>query len=106
MVDLAGSVGESVRTVRTGGTVALVGMLSGTTANLDLGPVVTRAIRLQAVTEGSRAMPEDMVRAIELHRMGPVLELAPQRIDSAAGVIGALPTDGHFGKVCTRAWDG
>ena len=106
VVDLAGSVGESVRTVRTGGIVALIGVLSGATTSLDLGPMVTRAIRLQAVTVGSRAMFEDMVRAIGLHHMNPVLELAPQRFDGAAEIIGTLPEGGHFGKVCMRAWDG
>ena len=84
----------------------MIGVLSGGTTNLDLGPIVTRAIRLQAVTVGSRTMLEDMARAIELHRMDPVLELAPQRFDGAAEVIGALPKGGHFGKVCMRAWDG
>ena len=67
---------------------------------------MTRGIRLQAITVGSRAMLEDMVRAIELHRMEPVLELAPRRFDGAAEVIGALTTGGHFGKVCMRPWGG
>jgi NADPH:quinone reductase-like Zn-dependent oxidoreductase len=105
VVDLAGAVGESARTVRTAGTVALVGVLGGAATNLNLGPVVTRAVRLQAATVGSRAMFEDMVRAMELHRLEPVLEVAPRRFDGAAEVIGALAGGGHFGKVCMRAWD-
>lgn len=104
VVDLAGSVDDSVRAVRTGGTVALVGVLGGATARLDLGPVVTRAIRLQAVTVGSRAMFEDMVRAIEAHRVEPVLELSPRRFDGAAEAIASLAGGGHFGKLCLRAW--
>lgn len=74
-------------------------------ASLDLGPVVTRAVRLQAATVGSRAMFEEMVRAMELHRLEPVLEVAPRRFDGTAGVIGALAAGGHFGKVCMRAWE-
>jgi NADPH:quinone reductase-like Zn-dependent oxidoreductase len=105
VVDLTGSVGESARTVRTTGSVVLVGVLGGATTTLELGPIVTRAIRLQAATVGSRAMFEDMVRAIELHRMAPVLDLAPQRFDGAVEVIGALAEGGHFGKVCMRAWE-
>ncbi len=105
VVDLAGAVGESARTVRTSGTVVLVGVLGGAAATLDLGPVVTRAVRLQATTVGSRAMFEDMVRAMELHRLEPVLEVAPRRFDGAAEVIAALAGGGHFGKVCMRAWE-
>ncbi len=103
--DLAGAVGESARTVRTAGTVALVGVLGGAATNLDLGPVVTRAVRLQAATVGSRALFEEMVRAMELHRLEPVLEVAPQRFDGAAEVVAALASGGHFGKVYMRAWE-
>jgi NADPH:quinone reductase-like Zn-dependent oxidoreductase len=106
VIDLAGSVDQSARAVRTGGTVALIGVLGGASTALELGPIVTRGIRLQAVTVGSRAMLEDMMRAVELHRMDPVLELAPRRFDGAAEVIAALSKGGHFGKVCMRAWDG
>ena len=91
---------------RTGGVSALSrGVLGGAATNLDLGPVVTRAVRLQAATVGSRAMFEEMVRAMELHRLEPVLEVAPRRFDGTAEVIGALAAGGHFGKVCMRAWE-
>lgn len=105
VVDLAGSAGESAKAVRTSGTVALVGVLGSASTRLDLGPVVTRAIRLQAVTLGSRAMFEDMVRAMEWHGVEPVVQFDPRGFDGAAEVIGALAEGGHFGKVCLRAWD-
>ena len=105
VVDVAGEITASVRAVRESGTVALIGVLGGASASIELGPIVTRAIRLQAVTLGNRAMFEDMARAIELHRMAPVLEVAPQRFDGAAEVIGELARGGHFGKLCMRAWD-
>jgi hypothetical protein len=73
--------------------------------NLDLGPVVTRAIRVQAVTIRSRAMFEDMARAIEFHRLTPALEVASRRFDGAAEVIGPVVEGGHFGKLCMRAWE-
>jgi NADPH:quinone reductase-like Zn-dependent oxidoreductase len=104
VVELAGQLDESVRTVRASGTVAMVGVLAGGGANLDIGPVVTREVRLQGVTVGSRAMTEDMMKAIELHRLIPTVEIAPQRFDGAADVIRALTSGGHFGKICMRAW--
>ncbi|MBV9811853.1 MAG: hypothetical protein JO326_03830, partial [Acetobacteraceae bacterium] len=64
--------------------------------SLDLGPIVTRGLRLQAATVGSRTTLEDTARAIELHRMEPVLELAPQRFDGAAEVIAGLAEGRHF----------
>ena len=49
----AGTLETSVRAVRVSGTVALVGVLSGVSGNLNLGPVVTQNIRLQGVTVGA-----------------------------------------------------
>jgi NADPH:quinone reductase-like Zn-dependent oxidoreductase len=106
VLDLAGLVNESVRTVRTSGTVALVGVLAGGSARFDLGPAVTREIRLRAVTAGSRHMFEDMLKAITLHRLVPAIEVAPQRFDEADAVIRSLTRGGHFGKICMRSWDG
>jgi hypothetical protein len=47
----------------------------------------------------------DMMRAIELHRLTPTVELAAERFDGAADVIRALTKGNHFGKICMRAWD-
>ena len=105
VVELAGLVNQSVRTVRTSGTVVLIGVLAGGRPEFDLGPVVTREIRLRGISVGSRAMFEDMMRAIDLHRLVPTLELAARRFDGAAEVIRALTKGNHFGKICMRAWD-
>ena len=103
VVEVAGLVNQSVRTVRTSGTVVLIGVLAGGRTDFDLGPVVTREIRLRGISVGSRAMFEDMMRAIDFHRLVPTVELAAQRFDGAAEVIRALTKGSHFGKICMRA---
>jgi hypothetical protein len=50
-------------------------------------------------------MFEEMMRAVELHRLVPAAELAPRRFDGAAEVIAGLTKGDHFGKICMRAWD-
>ncbi|MHA1569605.1 MAG: hypothetical protein ACTSXZ_09045 [Alphaproteobacteria bacterium] len=55
---------------RRGGELPLA-PLAGGAGEINLGQVVTRNIRLQGVTVGSRALFEDMVRAIELHGARP-----------------------------------
>ena len=106
VVDLAGLVNQSVKTVRASGTVVLIGVLAGGRADFDLGPAVTREIRLQGITVGSRAMFEDMLKAMTLHRILPTIEIAPQRFDEAQQVIRGLTQSNHFGKICFRSWDG
>ncbi len=75
VVDLGGAntIGQALRAVRPGGTIALIGVLSGGTAEIPLGPAVTRQIRLQAVTCGSRAQLVDMIRALNASSIRPVI---------------------------------
>jgi NADPH:quinone reductase-like Zn-dependent oxidoreductase len=102
VVELGGAdtLDQSLRAVRTSGTLALIGVLSGGTAALNLGRVVTRNVRLQGVTLGSRAMFEDMVRAIELHQLKPPTDAKRYAFDDVATAIGAIAHGHHFGKIC------
>jgi NADPH:quinone reductase-like Zn-dependent oxidoreductase len=99
VVELGGAetLEESLRAVRPSGTVALIGVLSGATAPLNLGRVVTQYVRLQGVTVGSRDNFEDMVRAIEAHRLVPGID---DRVYGFAETAAAIGAGGHFGKIC------
>lgn len=102
VVELGGAqtIEQSLRAVRTGGSLAMIGVLSGGTAELNLGRVVTQNVRLQGVTVGSRDMFEDMVRAIDLHGVRPPIDDKRYGFDQVAEAIGALATGQHFGKIC------
>ena len=62
----AGTLPLSVKAVRRGGHIALIGVLSGAAANSIRGLFFLNSIRLQGIYVGSRAMFEDMNRAISL----------------------------------------
>jgi hypothetical protein len=100
VIDLAGSLDQSVKAVRTGGFVATIGVLAGPSATVPLGQIVTRAIRLQGVTAGSRRSFEVMVRAIQRHRLRPVLSVAGNSMEDAPKAIAAITEGKHFGKLC------
>ena len=102
VVEVAGTLDASVRAVRTSGTLALIGVLAGASAQLGLGAVVTQNIRLQGVTVGSRDLFEDMVRAMELHRTEPPVDARLFAFEEVGEAIKALPAGQHFGKVCSR----
>ncbi|HEY7138965.1 MAG TPA: NAD(P)-dependent alcohol dehydrogenase [Methylomirabilota bacterium] len=102
VVEVAGTLDASVRAVRTSGTLALIGVLAGATAQLGLGAVVTQNIRLQGVTVGSRELFEDMVRAMELHGTVPPVDERLFAFEEVASAIKALPAGQHFGKVCSQ----
>ncbi len=98
----AGTLETSVRAVRVNGTVSLVGVLSGVTGSLNLGPVVTQNIRLQGVTVGSRELFQDMVRAMEVHHLAPPIDEHVFAFAEVGRALTALPEGQHFGKVCIR----
>jgi NADPH:quinone reductase-like Zn-dependent oxidoreductase len=100
VVELAGEIDQSVKAVNDGGVVSVIGVLAGASASLALGQVVTRAIRLQGVTAGSLLSFENMMRAIQQHRLEPAFEIAAQRMEDAPRVIAAIAQGSHFGKIC------
>ena len=63
----------SLKAIRPGGTIAMIGVLSGLELSASLGPIVTRQVRLQGVTVGHRDGFEAMLAAMAQHRLRPVL---------------------------------
>ena len=75
-------------------------MVGGGSATLELGRVVTQAIRLVAATCGSREMFEDMVRAIDIHGLAPAIDDKIYAFSEVAEALRALQQAKHFGKIC------
>ena len=100
VIELAGALAQSVKAVKAGGTVAMIGVLAGPSATIPLGQVVTRAVRLQGVTAGSRRAFEEMMRAVERHRLRPVYSVAGRSMEDAPAAIAAIAEGKHFGKIC------
>ena len=97
----AATLAQSLRAVRVGGAIALVGVLSGGRAELNLGPVVTRHIRMLGVTVGSRDRLAEMIAAMTAKKIRPVID----RVFPLAEIRDALlhlKAGKHFGKVCVE----
>ncbi|MES1260561.1 MAG: NAD(P)-dependent alcohol dehydrogenase [Acidobacteriota bacterium] len=96
----AGTLPLSIRTVRRGGHIALIGVLTGA-GEIDPRPVMTKQIRLQGIYVGSREMFEEMNRAMELACLKPVID----RIFPFEETVAALryqESGAHFGKIVIR----
>ena len=65
---------QSLRVVRPGGTISMIGVLSGVNMGVGLGLIVTRKVRLQGITVGHRDSFEAMTRAMAQHQVKPVIE--------------------------------
>lgn len=97
----AGTLGRSLRAVRPGGIISLIGVLTGGGGQLNLTPALMKNIRVQGVFVGSREMFENMNRAIALHRLRPVVDRVFDFADARAA-FRHLESGAHFGKVCIR----
>ncbi len=92
---------QSLRCIRPGGTISMIGVLSGGTMSASLGLVVTRQVRLQGITVGSRDGFEAMLRAIGQHRVEPVVDRV-FAFEALKEAMAHLKAGAHFGKVCIR----
>lgn len=103
IVELGGekTLPQSLRCIRPGGTLSMIGVLSGGALAAPLGLVVTRQVRLQGITVGSRDMFEAMLRAIGQHKLVPVVDkvFAFEQLKDA---LAYLKSGAQFGKICIR----
>jgi NADPH:quinone reductase-like Zn-dependent oxidoreductase len=90
---------QSLRAVRVGGTISMIGVLSGGALETKLGPIVTRHVRLQGITVGSRDDFEAMARAIAQHQLRPVIDRV-YRFEELREALDHLGSGQHFGKIC------
>lgn len=93
----AGTLARSITSVRIAGHVAMIGALTGA-AGFDPITVFMKAIRLQGIFVGSRAMIEDMLRAVDEAALVPVVDRIFS-FDEAREALSYMSSGAHFGKV-------
>jgi len=103
VIDIGGaqSVPQSLRAVRARGTICLIGVVSGQTTALPLGPIVTRHVRLQGISVGTPEQFDLMLRAVGDHRLRPVIDRV-FAFDELRAALDYLASGAHFGKICLR----
>jgi NADPH:quinone reductase-like Zn-dependent oxidoreductase len=92
---------HSLKAVRMGGHIAVMGVLSGAAIKADVGLFNASGARVQGVAVGSREMFVDMNRAIVAHRLRPVVSQVFE-LNDVATAIAAMSQGSHFGKIVMR----
>jgi NADPH:quinone reductase-like Zn-dependent oxidoreductase len=93
-----GTMEQSFKAARPGGRVSLIGVLTGFETKVNPHPAMVKGLCLQAIIVGSRAMFEDMNRAICASVMKPVIDrIFP--FAQAQEALRHLQAAGHVGKV-------
>jgi len=96
----AGTLPLSMKAVRRGGHIALIGVLAGG-GEVDPRFIFLKQLKIQGIYVGSRAMFEGMNRAIEASGMRPVVDRV-FGFDEVKHAMSYLESGAHFGKVCIR----
>jgi len=96
-----GTLEKSLRAVRIGGTISLIGALAGVEGVVNPLPVLLKAVRLQGISVGPRDSFEEMHRAIGQHGLRPVVDRVFP-FEQAREALHYLESGKHFGKIVIR----
>jgi len=97
----AGTLKQSLQSVRMGGTIALLGVLAGNTAEISLPLIFMQNVRVQGILVGPRESFEAMNRAIALHQLHPVIDRVFP-LEDVRAAFEHMGAGGHFGKIVVR----
>lgn len=94
-----GTLPQSIEAVKTGGHIALVGVLTGRSGEIPTAKLMARQARLQGIIVGSREHQLAMIQAIEANGMHPVID-RHFALDEIAEAFRHQEAGRHFGKIC------
>ena len=94
----AKTLNESLKAVRIGGHVAIIGVLSGPAEMMPIPMLIWTNARVQGLSVGSREAYEDMNRFLAQTGIKPVIDERFLWTD-AAKALAAMQGQGHFGKI-------
>jgi NADPH:quinone reductase-like Zn-dependent oxidoreductase len=93
-----GTIDQSMRAVKIGGHIAVVGVVAGPGQGFNPASLIGNSAKLQGLSVGSRDMFEAMCRSIELSRIEPVVDKVFPWTEARAA-FEAMASGQHFGKI-------
>ncbi len=94
-----GTLAQSIVAVRTGGHIALIGVLTGHAGEVPTTLLMAKQARVQGLIVGSRREQVDMVRAIDAIGLRPVIDRRFALADIGAA-FRHQESGAHLGKIC------
>jgi NADPH:quinone reductase-like Zn-dependent oxidoreductase len=95
----AGTLPQSIKAVRVGGHISLIGVLAGFAGEVPTAALFGKNATLKGITVGSRAQQVDMIRAIEVNGIEPVID-SHFPLEAIADAFRHQASQRHFGKIC------
>ena len=95
----SGTLPQSIRAVRMGGHISLIGVLTGISGDVPTAELFQKNAVVSGITVGSRAHQMDMVAAIEANGIEPVIDRTFE-LAAIADAFRLQESQQHFGKIC------
>jgi NADPH:quinone reductase-like Zn-dependent oxidoreductase len=96
----AATFNQSLKAVRLGGRISLIGVLAGK-GDVNLMPVLMKHVCVQGIFVGSRTMFEAMNREIASEELRPVVDRV-FAFNELQAALKHMEAGAHFGKICVR----
>lgn len=96
-----GTFDQSVAALRYGGTMSLLGVLTGVKGEVNTYGIFHKGLRVAGIYVGSVAMFEGLVRALEARKIDPIIDRT-FGFGEARDAYAYLASGAHFGKVVIR----
>jgi NADPH:quinone reductase-like Zn-dependent oxidoreductase len=94
-----GTLPQSITACRIGGHIALIGVLTGRSGPVPTAALMARQQRLQGLIVGSRQDQIDMIRALEVTGIKPVID-STFALEKLGDAFRHEESGAHFGKIC------
>lgn len=96
----AGTLGKSLKAVRAGGHIAVIGVLTGA-GEINPMPILMKGVRLHGIYVGSIEMFEAMNRVIVQNKIKPVIDRV-FAFEETPAALQYLESAQHFGKIVVK----
>lgn len=95
----AGTLAQSIGAARVGGHIAVIGALTGRSAEIPTAFLFLKQLRVLGLIVGSRRSQIEMVKAIDASGLKPVID-STFPLDGMADAFRHEHAGKHFGKIC------
>ena len=97
----AGTLNQSLSCAKVGGSVVVIGLLTGVKQEILVPVIFGKNLRVIGISVGSREQFEAMNKAIAQHKVKPVVDKV-FHVKQVREALHAMQAAGHFGKICVE----
>ena len=94
----SGTLERSLRATRPGGTIALLGAITGLRSMLDVAPILMKRLHVAGIYVDSRQNFENLNRFLKMHQIKPVIDKTFP-FEQLSDALAHLQAGAHFGKI-------